>query len=348
MVRAATVSVLACLLSVPVALAADIPGTVSLRDPRINESSGLVDLGSRWVTTNDSGDSARLFTIDPSTGRTTGISHFHSNVVDVEALAPSGRSVVWVGDIGDNGNERASISVFRVLVGPGRIDVFPRRYRLVYPQGKPDAESLFVDRLGRLHVITKSFGGGVVYRAPARLNSRRPNRLVSVGAVQEYATDAALTRDRNHVLVRGPALAGVYTVPGFQRVASFALPRQPQGEGIAVSPTGVVRVSSEGGGTAVRRVSLPAAVATRIGSPLPTTSPSPTPSPSASPSPSSTTTPSPTDTASPGAGASPSPVSGDSSDGVGALDSPWLMWSIPAVIAIGALGIGLGLRRRTD
>ena len=233
-------------------------------------------------------------------------------------------------------------------MGPGRIDVFPRRYRLVYPQGQPNAESLFVDRLGRLHVITKSFGGGVVYRAPARLSSARPNRLVAVGTVQEYATDAALTRDGNHVLVRGPALAGVYTVPGFQRVASFALPRQPQGEGIAVGPTGLVRVSSEGGRTAVRQVTLPVAVATRIGSPVPTTSPSPTPSPSASPSPSATATPSPTATASPGASASPSPVSGDSAqDGV-ALDSPWLMWSIPAVIAVGALGIGLGLRRRTD
>jgi hypothetical protein len=346
MLRAATVSLLACLLSVPVALAAEPPGTVSLRDPRLTESSGLVDLGSRWVTMNDSGDSARLFTLDPVTGRTIGISHFHSNVVDLEALAPSGRSVVWVGDIGDNGNERASISVFRVLVGPGRIDVQPRRYRLVYPRGNPDAESLFADRQGRLHVITKSFGGGVVYRAPARLSSQRPNRLVAVGAVQEYATDAALTRDRNHVLVRGPALAGVYTVPGFQRVTSFALPRQPQGEGISVGPTGLVRVSSEGAHTAVRQVSLPAAVATRIGAPV-TPTPSPTPSPSASPSPSATSTPSPTADGSPGA--SPSPVSGDSSqDGVGALDSPWLMWSIPAVIAVGALGIGLGLRRRTD
>ena len=67
MLRAATVSVLACLLAGPVALAADAPGTVSLRDPRITESSGLVDLGSRWVTTNDSGDSARLFIIDPAT-----------------------------------------------------------------------------------------------------------------------------------------------------------------------------------------------------------------------------------------------------------------------------------------
>ena len=230
--------------------------------------------------------------------------------------------------------------------GPGRIDVAPRRYRLVYPTGHPNAESLFVDRQGRLHVITKSFGGGVVYRAPARLSSKRPNRLVAVGAVQEYATDAALTRDGNHVIVRGPALAGVYTVPGFQRVASFALPRAAAGRGDLRRPHG--RGAGEQRGQPHRRPR---------GQPCPWPSPrgsaAPVPTRRRAPRPvrrrarrPARRQPSPTATASPGADASPSPVSGDSSgDGVGALDSPWLMWSIPAVIAVGALGIGLGLQR---
>ena len=108
--RLATVSLLTLLFSVPVvggsSVAADPPGTVPFADPRINESSGLVDLGSVWVTSNDSGDSAQVFTVSPTTGRTIGITHFHADVVDVEALAPSGTGFVWVGDIGDNDGER--------------------------------------------------------------------------------------------------------------------------------------------------------------------------------------------------------------------------------------------------
>ncbi len=323
-------------------VAADTPGTVSLRDPRINESSALVDFGSSWATANDSGDTARVFLVSPTTGRTLGISYFHADVVDVEALAPADRTHVWVGDIGDNDGERKSISVFRVAVGRGRIDVHPARYRLTYPKGRPNAESLFVDRQRRLHVITKSFGGGVVYRAPAKLSSTRPNRLVVVGNVAEFATDAAVTRDGRHVIVRGPALAGVYTLPGFQRVGGFRLPPQPQGEGISVGPDGAVRVSSEGVHTAVRRVSVPASVAAILDpSSVPTPTPSATPaaSPSASPSPS----------ASESASASARPPPRDSSSGgFGPIDPPWLMWVIPAVIGVGALGIGLGLRRRTE
>ena len=151
--------------------------------------------------------------------------------------------------------------MFRVTVGPGLIDVTPRRYTLVYPKGQhPNAESMFVDREGRLHVITKNIGGGVVYRAPAQLSSTKPNRLQAVGRVAEYATDAARSRDGRHLIVRGPEFAGVYTLPGFQRVGAFRLPLQPQGEGISVGPTGKVRVDSEGVHSAVRQVTLPPAL----------------------------------------------------------------------------------------
>ncbi len=339
----ATVSLLAFLFSVPVlavgAVAADPPGTVALRDPRIAESSGLVDLGSTWVTTNDSGDTAQVFTVSPMTGRTIGITHFHADVVDVEALAPAGGNAVWVGDIGDNDGERASVSVYKVKVGTGRIDVNPSPFRLVYPRSRPNAESLFVDRQGRLNVVTKSFGGGIVYRAPAQLSTKKPNRLAAVGRVSEFATDAALTRDGKHFIVRGPLIAGVYTLPDFRRVASFRLPLQPQGEGISVGPTGLVRVSTEGARSAVRRVSLPASVTAALEPPA-TPTPTPTPSPSATPSPSSSPSPAPSN----------APPSNDSSseNGLGSIDPPWLMWCIPAVIAVGALGIGLGLRRRTE
>jgi hypothetical protein len=333
----ATVSLLIGLSLTPVAAgAAGTPPVVPLRDPRISEASALVDLGSMWVTSNDSGDSGRLFVVGAASGRTIGMVRFRITVKDVEALAPAGVSSVWVGDIGDNDNNRRFINVFRVTVGPGLIDVTPRVFHLAYPQGHPNAESMFVDREGRIYIITKNLTGGIVYRAPARLSATKVNLLQPVGRVAEFATDAARSRDGRHLLVRGPAIAAVYTLPGFQRVGAFRLPVQPQGEGISIGPSGKVRVDSEGAHSAVREVALPAGIL-RLLDPTLAPSPSPTPSPTPSPSPSP----------------SPAPASSNGSDtssggGLGSVDTPWLMWSIPAVIGIGALGIGLGLRRRAE
>ncbi|MCW2848500.1 MAG: hypothetical protein JWR90_2474, partial [Marmoricola sp.] len=280
-------------LVVPASAAhADDGRVLAFADARIAESSGLVDLGSSMVTANDSGNPSVLFAVDPATGKTLGVTDFHTATVDVEALAPAGGSAVWVGDIGDNEGERKSISVYKVKVRTsGRGDARPAGYRLAYPRGTHDAESMFLDRTGRLYVITKSFLGGTVYRAPLPLSTRRVNRLQPAGRVVEFATDAAMLPDGKHVVVRGPGRASVYTFPQFQRVGGFALPSQRQGEGISVGPAGRIRLSSEGVHSVVRQVALPAALAARLRPPAPT----PTPSPSAAPSPT------------PSASASPSP-----------------------------------------
>ena len=120
---------------------------------------------------------------------------------------------MYVGDIGDNDRDREDVTVHRVEVGRRQLDVEPVSFRLAYPDGPHDAESLFADRAGRLHLITKSFGGGTVYRAPKRLQSNRVNVLEPVGRVRGYATDAALLRDGRHVLVRSLQQATVYTMP---------------------------------------------------------------------------------------------------------------------------------------
>lgn len=227
-------------------------------DVRIHESSGLVDLGRLMVTTNDSGDSARVFVVDPRSCRTVGITEWSADAVDVEALAPAGDDEVWVGDIGDNSRRRSSVVVYRVPVAARRIDVpEPAAYRLVYPDGAHDAESLFADPTGRLFVVTKAFSGGVVYRAPYPLRAGRDNRLEAVAHVPDYATDAALLPDGQHVLVRGPAQASVYRLPGFTRVGTFDLPRQRQGEGVSVGPGGRIRLSSEGVHAPVLEVAIP-------------------------------------------------------------------------------------------
>ena len=246
----------------------------SFVDPAITESSGLVDLGSLMVTTNDSGGDPLVFVVDPRTGRTVGRTTYARAVEDTEALAPAGGNTVWVGDIGDNAERRRSVQVYRVTVGRGDRTVAAPSYELVYPDGAHNAESLVAAPDGRLYVITKGVLGGTAYVAPQHLDPGRPNRLTAVAGVDIWATDAALFPDARHVLVRGYDSAVVYTFPGFRPVAMVDLPRQRQGEGVSISASGRIRLSSEGRNSPVLEVTLPAAVSAAL-SGRPSSSPSP-------------------------------------------------------------------------
>jgi hypothetical protein len=282
------------LTAVPFVVAALLPGSpvagdevFRFEDPAILESSGLAVVDGLFATTNDSGDSGRVFAVDPASGATVGVTAWSAEPVDVEALAPAGDGEVWVGDIGDNLAERASVSVSRVPVQRGTVDVDVPSYELVFPEGARDAESLLTDpATGRLYVVSKGVLGGALYAAPPRLSPRKPNRLEEVGPVLGIATDAAFFPDGRHLVVRSYSEAAVYSWPDLEEVGRFGLPSQEQGEGIAVDGDGTVYASSEGVRAPVLRISLPAAVR-RAMRPEPTDDASPTaaPSPSETPPP---------------------------------------------------------------
>lgn len=279
--------VLAGILVVPFVMGAasapSHPGRVELtfRDPEIVESSGLVVQDGLVVTTNDSGDSGRVFAVDAATGETVGVTRWSDEPTDVEALAPAGPGTVWVGDIGDNTTSRDSVQVTRIPVGRGDRTVDAETYDLTYPGGAVNAETLLSDpTTGRLYVATKNVFGGSLYAAPARLDPEGPNRLREVGPVLPIATDGAFFPDGRHVILRDYSRAVVYTFPGLEEVGSFRLPDQDQGEGLAVGPDDTVHVSSEGQGEPVLRVPLPADVRRAV-APAAASQPAP---PSASPS----------------------------------------------------------------
>ncbi|MDO7867717.1 hypothetical protein [Nocardioides jiangxiensis] len=245
-------------------------------DPAIIESSGLVVLGDDLaVTMNDSGDTARVFTVDLATGDTVGVTRFDGAADDLESLAPADAGHVWVGDTGDNGKDRPDITVTRVPVGRGDRTVTGETFHLTYPDGPHDAETLLAQpRTGRLFVVSKSPLGGAVYAAPAELRSTGENQLVKVATAPALATDGSFLPDGHHVLVRNYVMATVLTVPGWQPVAAFRLPEQKQGEGLGVRADGTVFLSSEGADQPVLRLDLPAqaraAIAAPPGAPVPT------------------------------------------------------------------------------
>ncbi|HEX3221176.1 MAG TPA: hypothetical protein VHR35_01300 [Nocardioides sp.] len=286
-------------------------------DPAIVESSDLIVDRGLFVTTNDSGDTGRVFVVD-RTGRTVGLTHWSDGPTDVEALAPAGAGEVWVGDIGDNEGRRSSITVAKVPVGRGDRDVHATTYRLAYPDGGTDAETLLCDPVtGRLYVATKNVFGGVLYAAPEEMSASSTNPLKPVGRVLPVATDGAFFPDGRHLVVRDYTSAVIYTWPSLQPVGSFDLPAQRQGEGIAVAADGSVYVSSEGLRSAVLRVTLPPDLRQAVTAEAPPAD-SPVGSPSASP-------------AEPGASGASGPAGAEPS---GRDARPWLFGGLLGLAAI--------------
>jgi hypothetical protein len=296
---------------------AGAPSSVDLtfQDPAIVESSGLVVRDGLFLTTNDSGDGGRVFVVDRS-GETVGSTSWSDEPRDVEALAPGEPGFVWVGDIGDNSHARDSIEVLRVPYGREFQEVEPASYTLVYPDGPRDAESLLAEpRTGRLFVISKDIFGGTLYAAPRELSETEPNRLKAVADSVGFATDASFFPDGEHYIVRDYLSATVFTFPGHEEVGSFRLPKQRQGEGIAVDENDGVHVSTEGQFTDVRSVEMPASILAP-----------PTPTPTAT--------------------SSSEPVARSGSGTISESDGPWL-WLLLGGVLAGFVAVGgwLLLRR---
>ena len=229
----------------------------AFQDPAITESSGLVVVDGRVVTTNDSGDTGRVFVVDPRTGATVGTTAWSRAPVDVEALAPAGPGEVWVADIGDNGGERRSVTVARVPVRASRIDADVPTYELRHPDGARDAEALLSHPLtGRLFLVTKGIFGGDVLAAPETLSPRRSNRLVPLASAPGLVTDGAFLPHGGAVVLRTYGRAVVLAYPSWEQVTSWELPAQEQGEGLAVAADDLW-LSSEGKRSEVLREPLP-------------------------------------------------------------------------------------------
>jgi hypothetical protein len=142
----------------------------NIADPSILELSGLAvsrrNPGIVWAH-NDSGDTPRLFAIDP-TGATVMTLHLQdAQAVDWEDLAIGrgidARSTLFIGDIGDNLKLRPEIVIYRVhepLVTPGESQLTAEELRLRLPGGARDAEALLRDPLSdRLYIVTKDYTG---------------------------------------------------------------------------------------------------------------------------------------------------------------------------------------------
>lgn len=311
--RLAAATGLAALL-VPVGAAGAPAPVFRFHDPRITEASGIaVAQRTRDVVfvQNDSGDSARFFAVDERSGATLATIRVRgARNRDWEDLATepdaAGTPSVWLADIGDNDAQRSDVQVYRVaeprLTGRrGRIAVGPAQvWRLRYPDGPHDAESLAVTPHGTGYVVTKSvLGSSGVYRMPAE-PSPRVATMRRVGTVSFLpsgghtpfgisgdllATGAAVSRDGRLLAIRTYGAAYVWRVGAGGVTAALqraprrvALPSQPQGEGVTFAGHRLL-IDSEGRGSAVDAVALPARLFARAASRSDSAATSPQPAP---------------------------------------------------------------------
>lgn len=219
---------------------ADVAATIT--DDRIPESSGLVqssrDPGLAY-TVNDSGSGPIVYVLDLATGGVVGTATLAEvDLVDAEALALGADRLLYVADIGDNEAERRTVDLYAIeQPGRGDVTVSAARHRLRYADGAHDAESLISDTVdGSFHLVTKGLLGGDVYR----LGDLRSGEGVTVArrvedvAMPGLATDADVFTDSAAAVVRTYGSAYVYALPAWQLVDWVKLPRQRQGETVAV------------------------------------------------------------------------------------------------------------------
>lgn len=169
-----------------------------LEDKRLKESSGLCLSGrdpSIFWTLNDSGGEPCVFAIDRS-GRTRAKVRVRDAAnFDWEDIAlgkdEKGAPVLFIADIGDNLRIRPTLQIYQIpepeVNAPGKPveetnSTVPKIWRVYYPDGKHNAESLLVHpQTGRLYILTKSDDGpSTLYAFPETLKDDTSMKLEKI------------------------------------------------------------------------------------------------------------------------------------------------------------------------
>ncbi len=246
--------------------------------PDLTELSGLVaSLAQPAVlwTHNDSDSQPRLFAVDTQAQLRAVVLVLGASVTDWEdiAIGPAADatgSYLYIGDIGDNQQQRSRVHVWRV-----KEPTLPNSTAAVvltsdpagklvfdYPDGNHDAEALACDPpTGDLWLATKVKDGKTkVYRAAAPFSVGAIQVLQKVTALQwpgdPAVTGAAVAADGSLFILRTKTAARAWRRPASAGIAEALLgepcplpvPSAPQGEGIAWTSQGYFTVGEAAGG----------------------------------------------------------------------------------------------------
>ncbi|MDP1589112.1 MAG: hypothetical protein Q8M07_15280 [Prosthecobacter sp.] len=172
-----------------------------LEDKRLKESSGLCLSGrdpTIFWTLNDSGGEPCVFAIDRSGKTRAKVRLRDAANFDWEDIAlgkdENGEPALFIGDIGDNFGVRPTLQIYQIpepdINPPGKPveetnSAVPKIWRVHYPDGKHNAESLLVHpQTGRLYILTKSEDGqSTLYAFPQPLQPEVSMKLEKIATL---------------------------------------------------------------------------------------------------------------------------------------------------------------------
>ncbi len=277
--------------------------TGHISDADLTELSGMARsrrFPDRYYVHNDSGNPPDVFAID-SAGKVYATFHLTgTSNIDWEDIAvgpceppmpdaPTPSDCVWVGDIGDNLNERKDVHLVRWSEPAGlpaaatnvSVSVAKKDWQELtfhYPDGPQNAEALAVLPDGRLVVLTKRTDGtSKVFRItphwpqvddkPAKVESLGTLELAAGGVTEGSElklTAADLTPDGSSLIVRtygslqlfrgAEVLAGPPANLAGWKALVLPSPAESQGEAVTWDADGTILTASEGKDPAVFRV----------------------------------------------------------------------------------------------
>jgi len=218
----------------------DPVAAAGLDDEDIAEASGLVasrtQPGVFWLH-NDSGDGARFFAVDAGGQRIGVFNVGGAEAVDWEDMSsgpgPKPGEYLYFGDIGDNGEERDKVTVYRVpepdaaAAGGGEVDLADVEIiDLVYPDEAHNAETLIVDpQTGDLVIVAKGDPTRVFLR-PGPVEAGGPYVLEEVAPIDfspVVATGGDISPGGEFIAVRTYTVALLWLrPPGTSIAEAFA------------------------------------------------------------------------------------------------------------------------------
>ncbi len=258
-----------------------------IKPTELREISGLAasrrNADVLWL--HNDGDSGQLFAVSTS-GKLVAQVRCRASIDDLEdiAIGPGpvkGVDYLYLGDIGDNDQRRREIRVLRFaepdLSGKRgqQLDVAAvEEFRLTYPDGPHDAESLLVDPVtGDLLIVTKEEEQARVYSvAGEQLQDRAVAKLAAAGKLDvDEISAGAISLDGSRIILRREGRGWLWIRVEGEPVAA-ALARRPMevpvrgkrqgpnGESISFGPHGDRYYTvSEGKKQAIYQFDLPAA-----------------------------------------------------------------------------------------
>jgi hypothetical protein len=242
-------------------------GNVSIA--ALDECSGVVasrnNANVLWAH-NDSGDSARIFALDTQ-GRLLGTYNLGTSHTDYEdiAIGPgplTNVSYLYVGDIGDNDENRSNIRVYQIpepavyarqFTNPATFSLKGvRTITLDYPDTAHNAEALFIDpSTGDLCIIAKESTTSRIFTATqAALNSGTNVILNLAGNVAfDVPSSADISPNGQEIIVRQEDFARLWTRTNGQSISAalaaapvvvpvIGTPTEPNGEAVTFDANG--------------------------------------------------------------------------------------------------------------